>query len=298
MNAFAVVLLAHLLRSKIPTNQNTNSVNPVRAAYISCSCLIALGLILTWTTGDTHSALIIFPLMAAAGIYTLSPQIMWWHWMRNPPDLPTQLAPLLDRFDLYRRLDLAGKREFRRRTFLLREATHFHGQAIEEIPPDIKIMAAASAATVGFHREEFLVGDFENIVLYRHYFPTPDHEVLHCSELHEPDGAIIWTLNVFLRSCIEPRKYLHLGLYEYGRAVLLLEPELRAALGNSALDYQQVECISGFSETALKEYIGLEELDLTAISLVLYFTHAEEMKALQPKAFGSFQEELTPVQDN
>lgn len=293
-----MVLLTHLLRSKIPTNQNTNFVNPVRAAYLSFSCLIALGLILTWTTGETHSALIIFPMIAAAGVYTLAPQIMWWHWKRSPPDLPTELAPLLDRFDLYHRLDLAGKREFRRRTFLLREATHFHGQAIEEIPPDIKVMAAASAATVGFHRPEFLLGDFETIVLYRHYFPTPDHEVLHCSELHEPDGAIIWTLNVFLRSCIEPRKYLHLGLYEYGRAMLLLEPELRATLDKLALDYTQVEKLSGFGEAALKEYIGLEELDLTAISLVLFFTHTEEMKVLQPEAFAGFEKGLAPVRGN
>jgi len=272
-------------------------MNPVRAAYLSLGCLLALGLILTLTTGETYSALMIFPLMAAAGVYTLSPQIMWWYWMRNPPDLPVGLAPLLDRFDLYCRLDLSGKREFRRRTFLLKEATYFHGQAIEEIPTDIKVMAAASAATVGFHRPDFLLGKFENVVLYRHYFPTPDHEVLHSSELHEPDGAIIWTLNVFLRSCIEPRKYLHLGLYEYSRAMLLLEPELRDTLGHIALDYTRIEKISAFSEAALKEYIGLEELDLTAITLVLYFTHAEEMKALEPEAFAGFGEELTPVRD-
>ncbi|MEL7160644.1 MAG: hypothetical protein AAFN92_07785 [Bacteroidota bacterium] len=256
-------------------------MNPVRAIYLSCACLILLGLILSWATYQPYSALIIFPLLVAAGTYTLSPQIMWWHWKRNPPDLDVSLASLLERFDLYRRLDLAGKREFRRRTFLLREATSIEGKAIEEFPPDVKVMVAASAATVGFHREEFLLGDFEKVIFYRHFFPSPEHEVLHSSELYPADGAIIWTLNVFLRSCIEPQKYLHLGLYEYGRALLHLEPSLRSGLEETMLDYARVEKITGFSEEKLKEFIGLEELDLAAITLVLYHTHQERLEALE-----------------
>lgn len=213
----------------------------------------------------------------------MAPQLRWWYWKKHPPDLPIELAPLLERFDLYRRLGLEGKREFRRRTFLLQERFHFHGQAIEEIPPDIITMVAASAATVGFHREDFLLGDYETVVFYRHYFPTPAYDVLHCSELHPEDGAIIWTLNVFLRSCIEPKKYLHLGLYEYGRALLTLEPVLDNKLTELALDYAAVEHLTGFSEEKLKAFIGLPELNLTAITLVLFFTHRDEMEKLRPE---------------
>jgi hypothetical protein len=267
-------------------------LNPVRASYLACACLFILGLILTLTTQQTHSALIILPLVVAAGIYTLSPQIMWWHWQRNPPDLPTGLAPLLERFDLYRRLDLEGKREFRRRTFLLKEATNLQGQAIEDIPADIYIMVAASAATVGFHRPEFLLDGYENVIFYRHYFPSPVHEVLHCSELHTEDKAIIWTLNVFLRSCIEPRKFLQLGLYEYGRALLSLEPDLRTRIEKASLTYAQIEQLSGFSEEKLKEFIGLEELDMAGLTMVLYFSHREEMQTLTPDTFAVMESEM------
>ncbi|MTB51932.1 hypothetical protein [Lewinella sp. W8] len=265
-------------------------MDPVRAIFLGCGCLVALGAALTWQGDRVYSELFILPAIVAAGAYSLAPQLRWWHWKRNPPDLPTDLAPLLDRFDLYRRLDLAGKREFRRRTFLLREATHVHGQAIEEIPEDIRVMVAASAATVGFHREEFLMGDFETIIFYRHYFPSPQHDVLHCSELHYDDGAIIWTLNVFLRSCIEPQSFLHLGLYEYSRALMHLEPELRQKIGPVCLNYPAIEKLTGFSEKALLEFIGLDVLDLPAITMVLYHTHHELLKIHHPELFGQLEE--------
>ncbi|TXF89956.1 hypothetical protein FUA23_08340 [Neolewinella aurantiaca] len=257
-------------------------MDPVRAISISGLCLFSIGAILRYTTSSSaYDVLMIIPVIAIGAALALAPQLRWRYWLKHAPDLPVELAPLLERFDLYRRLDLEGKREFRRRTFLLKERFHFRGEAIEEIPADVEIMVAASAATAGFHREDFLLGDYETIVFYRHFFPTPEHEVLHCSELYPPDGAIIWTFAAFLRSCIEPKKYLHLGLYEFGRAMMNLEPELRAKLDAFALDYPSIAKLSGFTEVKLKEYIGLPELDLTAITLVLYFTHREEMAVLQ-----------------
>ncbi len=257
-------------------------MNPVKAIYLSCLCLLLLGLILAWTNDTVYSLLLLLPAIIAAGTYTLSPQIMWWWWQRNPPDLPTELAPLLQRFDLYRKLDLEGKREFRRRTFLIKEATHLHGQAIEDIPADIHIMVAASCATVTFHRGEFLLEHFDTIVFYRHVFPSPSHGALHSSELHEPDGAIIWTLNIFLRSVIEPQKYLHLGLYEFTRALFYYEPELRTEMEATALTYAEIERISQFKEPALKEFVGLDPLDLAAITNTLYYTHTAAFAQVAP----------------
>lgn len=269
-------------------------MDPVRAITLSGLCMAALGIILRYTTSSgAYDWLILLPIVLIGGALSLAPQLRWWYWKRHAPDLPVDLAPLLDRFDLYRRLNLEGKREFRRRTFLLRERFHFHGQAIEELPPDLLVMVAASAATMSFHREDFLLGDYETVVFYRHYFPSPQYDVLHCSELHEEDGAIIWTLNVFLRSCIEPKKYLHLGLYEFGRALLTLEPELNGKIKAVALDYPTIARVTGFTEAKLKEYIGLEELNLPAITLALFFTHQEELAALQPELLEQLQGWLT-----
>lgn len=256
-------------------------MDPVRAISLSGSCVFAIGAILRYTTRDSaYDLLMIIPVIAIGAALALGPQLRWRYWMKHAPDLPGEAAGLMDRFDLYRRLGLKGKREFRRRTFLLRERFHINGEAIETIPEDVQMMVAASAATVGFHRDDFLLGDYETVVFYRHYFPTPVHEVLHASELHPGDGAIIWTFSAFVRSCVEPRKFLHLGLYEYGRAMLNLEPELKAKLDGLAFDYARIQKISGFPEEKLKEFVGLPDLDLTAITLVLYFTHRDEMATL------------------
>ncbi|MCP9237423.1 zinc-dependent peptidase [Lewinella sp. JB7] len=267
-------------------------MDPVRATYLAALCLILLGAVLTWQTGDTYTWLMLLPAIAAAGVYTLSPQIRWWYWKRNPPDLPTDMAPILERFPLYRTLDLAGKRDFRRRAFLIREATEYTGMAIENIPPDVRLMVAASAATVTFYWEEFLIPGFENVVFYPHLFPTPEHDRLHSSELYPPDGVIIYTLNYFVRSVVEPDKYLHLGIYEYSRALFHTAPGVRTALLPHTLTYPEVEALTGFSESALREFIGLEELDLPAITLTIFHTHGPIFAQRFPEKAGGVAREL------
>ncbi|CAH1000936.1 hypothetical protein LEM8419_01959 [Neolewinella maritima] len=274
----------------IPSVRRTNAYNsppidPVRAIYLAAGCLLLLGLVLTWQTDTPYSWLLVLPAIAAAGAYTLAPQIRWRYWKTHPPDLPPALAPLLDRFPLYRALDLAGKREFRRRAFLIRENTEFTGMAIETIPADVRLMVAASAATVTFYREEFLIPGFENVLFYKHQFPTPVHERLHASELYPADGAIIYTLNYLIRSVVEPRKYLQLGLYEYSRALMHTDPAVRTTIAAQQLDYGEIYQLSDFSEEALKGFIGLDELDLAAITYTLFHTHAADFAERYPERF-------------
>jgi hypothetical protein len=261
-------------------------MDPVRAIYLSGSCVILIGIILTIQAGEPYSWLFILPAIAIAGAYSLSPQIRWWYWQRHAPDLPTGLAPLLERFALYGRLDLAGKREFRRRAFLIRENLEFTGMAIEQIPEDVRLMVSASAATVTFYRQDFLIPGFENVIFYKHLFPTPVHERLHSSELYPDDGVVIYTLNYLIRSVIESDKYLHLGIYEFTRALFYTEPGLRTLLEPHQLNYAEIKRLADFSESALQQFIGLEELDRTAITVTLFHTHRERFARLFPDRFG------------
>ena len=269
-------------------------MDPVRALYLAAGCLILLGLVLTWQVGEPSTWLLVLPAVVAAGTYALAPQIRWRYWKTHPPDLPTELAPLLERFPLYRALDLAGKREFRRRAFLLRENTEFTGLAIDSIPQDVRLMVSASAATVTFYREEFLVPGFENVVFYKHLFPTPVHERLHASELHPEDGLVIYTLNYLIRSVVEPQKYLQLGMYEYSRALMYTDPGVRTTLEARLLSYDEVEQLTDFSERALKDFIGLEELDLAAITYTIFHTHAAGFASRFPERFNSLRTAFAP----
>ncbi|WP_116108924.1 zinc-dependent peptidase [Lewinella sp. IMCC34191] len=260
-------------------------MDPVRAIYLATLCLMLLGAILTWQTGDVQSELLLLPALAAAGAYTLAPQLRWWYWKKHPPDLSTELAPLLERFPLYRALDLDGKRDFRRRTFLIREATEFTGMAIETIPADVRLMVAASAATVTYYREEFLVPGFENVIFYPHQFPTPEHDVLHASEMYAKDGVIIWTLKYLIRSVVEPDKYLQLGIYEYTRALFSTDAEARRRAQTHTLTLEEIYRLTDFSPEALRKFIGLEDLDVTALTLTVFHTHAPRFAGLYPDKF-------------
>ena len=166
--------------------------------------------------------------------------------------------------------------------------------AVDNIPADLQLMVAASAATVTYYRKEFLIPDFENVIFYKHLFPTPVHERLHSSELYAEDGAIIYTINYLLRSVVEPDKYLQLGIYEYTRALLYTEPTLRDRLLPHTLDYPDLQRITNFSEQALKEFIGLEELDQEALTVTVYYTHPESFAAKFPQAFAGVDEVFRP----
>ena len=270
-------------------------MDPLRAIYLAAACLFLLGIVLTIQAEEPYTWLLLLPAILAAGAYAVAPQLRWAYWQRHAPDLPTELAPLLDRFDLYRSLDLEGKREFRRRTFLIRENTEFTGMAIEKIPADVRLMVAASAATVTFFREQYLIPGFENVIFYKHLFPTPTHDRLHSSELYPPDGVVIYTLNYLIRSVVEPQKYLHLGLYEYGRALMHTDPEVRAALAPHQLSPEEVHALSDFSEEALRQFIGLEELDWPAITLTLYHTHATGFAERYPTRYAALAATFSPA---
>ncbi|PPK87102.1 hypothetical protein CLV84_0036 [Neolewinella xylanilytica] len=261
-------------------------MDPVRSIYLTALCLILLGVILTWQTGNVQSELLLLPALAAAGAYTLAPQLRWWYWKRHPPDLSTELAPLLERFPLYRALDLEGKRDFRRRAFLIREATEYTGMAIESIPSDVRLMAAASAATVTYYREAFLIPGFENVIFYPHQFPTPEHDVLHASEMYAQDGVIIWTLNYFIRSVVEPDKYLQLGFYEYTRALFFTDPEARQRAAAHALTFEEIHRLTAFSREALQGFVGLDDLDLDALTLTVFHSHAPAFSRQYPDRFA------------
>jgi hypothetical protein len=257
-------------------------MDPVRAIYLAALCLFVLGLVLSWQADEVYSWLLILPAVMAAGAYTLSPQLRWWHWKRHPPDLSTDLAPIMDRFALYRALDLEGKRDFRRRAFLIRENIEFTGMAIDKIPPDVRLMVAASMATVTFYRDDFLIPGFQNVIFYKHLFPTPTHERLHSSEMYAADGVVIYTIKYLIRSVIESDKYLHLGIYEYTRALLSTKPELRPRLEAHRLSYDELYRLTDFSEQALKDFIGLEELDQIALTVTVFYTHAPHFARLYP----------------
>lgn len=267
-------------------------MSPMKYFLIPLGALGVIAFLIALQFGTDYAWLVVIPLVLIGAVFSLKPQINWWYWTKvSPPDLSTNFAPVLERFALYRSLDLEGKREFRRRVFLLRESTQFIGQGVEKVPEGLEVMFAASAATVSFYRKDFAFPELDTAVFYPHLFPSPQHEQLHASEFYAPDGTFILTVNYFVRSVMEPQQYLQLGIYEFAKAYQLVYPGRRLP----KLEWESIEKISKFTREKLEEFIGLTDLDVSAIGLTLYFTHPASFERLYPEEFTAFAAAVRPA---
>ncbi len=245
--------------------------------------LLGLGLYLTIEVDENWSFMMIVALVILVAGFILAPQINWWWWQRFPPDLPSEMAQLLEqRLPFYRQLSAEEQQEFRRRVFLFNHGHNFMPQVLEKMPLDGQVMIASAPVAMTFNKEQFLFPKFENIIVYPHPFPSPQYETtFHASEIYEPDGVVMFCLEHILRGFVDPRQFLNPAWYEYARVYAHTYPE--ADLGDwDNAGWEQLESVSGFSHEALKRWIGLPELDLQAMGIAFFFLFPKRFEEVLP----------------
>lgn len=248
--------------------------------------LLGLGAYLTIQVDTSWSFLMIIGLTILVSGFVLAPQINWWWWQRFPPDLPAELAKLLDdRLIFYRKLSDTEQREFRRRAFMFNQGNNFMAKVMEKIPIDIQLMIASPAVSLTFRKEEFLFPNFENIVVYPHPFPSPQYQdKFHSSEIYEPDGVVMFCLEHVLKGFVDPRKYLNPAWYEYARIFKITYPS--NDYGDwSAVEWKELETVSGFSHEALRRWVGLPDLDMEAMGIAFYFVFPTKFEQELPMLY-------------
>ena len=114
--------------------------------------LVIYLLYITWEYDTAYSTYLIGPVIILAIIWTLSPQINWWWYLRYPPKLDPPLLQILQRnCEYYQDLSLENKAKFRNRTALFMEGNDFMTQAMDDsVPEDLKGMIAADAVRLTF----------------------------------------------------------------------------------------------------------------------------------------------------
>lgn len=252
--------------------------------------LLGLGLYLTIEVSEDWAPLMIAGLVILVSGFILAPQINWWWWQRFPPDLPKEMAQLLERSSkYYQQLSTADKQEFRRRIFLFNHGHSYMPQVLEKMPLDAQVMIASAPVAMTFQKEEFLFSDFENIVVYPHPFPSPQYETMfHASEIYEPDGVVMFCLEHVLRGFVDPQQYLNPAWYEYARVYAITYPQEN--LGNwASVKWEELERISGFSFEAIERWIGLPDLDKQAMGIAFYFLFPERFKQSLPELHQQLQ---------
>ncbi len=231
------------------------------------------------------------PFLALAIIFILAPQINWWWWKRNTPDLPEGLADLLEKqCPFYQKLTTNEKADFRGRVFMSMHGYDFLGKAFpkDAVPVDLKAIIAANAVTVSWPRKEFLFRKFEKIVVYPQAFPTPRFQSLHGSEMQAEEGLVIFSGELLIKSFLQPLLYFNVGLYEFARAAMKSWPDEPWPEFAEAdwLGFQQV---MPFSKGLVEAQIGLPGVDLTAVAAHHFFQNREGMRAVFPQQTADFE---------
>ena len=163
-----------------------------------------------------------------AVVYFLAPQINWWWYQTHPPKLPEPLVRMLmARMPFFQKLPPPEKTKFVTRVAMYLEANDFQAKGPETLPEDVKAVIAASVVQLTFGMEDYLLNKFEHLIVYPHPFPSPQYEQWHACEHYEPDGAILFSAEQLMAGFAAPRKFFHVGLYEYARVLQVCHPEMK-----------------------------------------------------------------------
>lgn len=265
-------------------------MNPLRHFYIPLLMLLGVALLLTSQNSVQYGWLPIPIMVAMAVVYMFGSQIKWWYWSKYPPEMDARYAPLLERFPYYMSLDKNRKRELRKKAFLFRANTVYKAMAIPRVPEDVQVFLSISAACVFLEVEEPPYDRAGVVVCYPHPFPSPQIKELHRSEFYARDGVLIFSIPDLIQSVVESQHFMHLGLYEYAR-VFLAE---HGRLDFPSLTWEGVEKLSAFKKEPAEKWHGTPTLDITALTLVLYFSHNRVFKAAYPDLFAELKAELAP----
>lgn len=229
--------------------------------------------------------------------YVFAPQIDWWSFKRNPPELPGFLGNLLlTHFPFYQNLSAANKTRFRQRVAMYLEARGFFAQRggeEGEVPLDMKTMIAANVVMLTFGREDFILKKFERIFIYLQAFPTPDHQYLHASEINEEDECLIFSAEHLTLSFRQPHKYYNIIVHEYAKAFQLTYPNF----DYPALDQSIWE---KWEKEKIVKYMGMPEdkINPLGVSVNLFFEAPKMFKEMMPDGFEKYQTvfNLNPLQ--
>lgn len=248
-------------------------------------------LYLAWDVRSSYAMYMVPCVIGIAVVYMMSPQIDWWWHQRRPPELPAMLRHLINtQLPFYQELDVEEKTRFRNRMVWYMEATEFMPQGMESVPLDIKGVIAATVVQMTFGLEDYRLSKFEHIIVYPHPFPSPQFpDKWHASEIYEEDGVIMFSAEQLMPAFLQPQRYFSIGLYEYARVFRRCYPGVSFPVFDEN-SWPALEQVSGFQKSLIEKWVGLPNLDVTAVAVVFFFVFPEKFRAILPEAYEKLAE--------
>lgn len=264
---------------------------PSRIALVFFVLICIVFIYLTWEIDEKYALYIIPGVVGIVVTYILSPQIDWWYYNRNTPELSEQFRKILiSKSPIYDNLLTNIKTLYRKRIYLFMIGNDFTGMAgfEENIPEDIKFCLSSHATLFTLIKDTFLFPKFEKIIVYQQRFPSPQYPTqFHSSELFEEDGCLLFDATIILKSTFEPNNYFNPVLYEYYK-VFKISNQFDIYPTVNEEDMKLGEQISGFSKAQIEHTIGLQNLDNEAILATYYFVFPERFRTLHPQLFEDY----------
>lgn len=251
-------------------------------------------LYLTWEVDRSYSIWIVPPVILSALIYVFAPQINWWWYQTRPLPIDPMVKTLLGKhLPFYAKLSEEEKKRFNHRVELFQMANEFMPQGMETVPKDVRGLISANAVWLTFGRKDFIFPKFENIIIYPHKFPSPQFpETFHASEIYEPDGVMIFSLEQFMPSFLNLSQYYPIVLHEFTKVFIMSYPN-EGYPNFKESSWEQLSKISGLSKEKIETFIGLE-VDFLPVAIVHFFTYPELFKQFFPKEAVELQKIFYP----
>ncbi len=243
-------------------------------------------------TNDGDNALWMVPFLAGlAATYVMSPHIEWMFAKRFPPRLPEKFISSLDNNNMmYSKLSAQEKQEFNKRVSLIVLAKDFDSRPEHSIPFDVSHGLASVIATMTFYMKDFLIKEYEKIIVYKTSFPSPMYlRHVHACEANHEDKVVLIATDKFMLGLNRPTQYFNTGYYVYA---LIFQNLLNYNADQNDLEYRIGELcqVLGFNKEALKKYIGLPEVDVFALASTVFFMRPETMRNEIPELYHQIRE--------
>ncbi|MFN0212956.1 MAG: zinc-dependent peptidase [Saprospiraceae bacterium] len=246
----------------------------------------ALFLALAWAVDEKYSIYFVPFLVVSALIFILSPQINWWWYSRNPPELSIELRAFLERSCMfYRRLSALEQRRFRGRVAMFNMGTDWEALAFPEdsLPPDVQVAISAQAVALTFRREVFLFDQFEKVLVFPRPFPTPEHPYEHASEMHPTDGCLLFSAEQVMLGFVKPSEWYNLAMHEYAKAFVLKYPEEAWPDFSDEEVWGKLEAISRMPRARVESVIGLAGVDALPVAIHHFFAFPDRFSTILPE---------------
>ena len=277
-------------------SDNSLIINMFANRLLAPFVLLALvALYLTWEVDRYYSIWIVPPVIIAALIYVFSPQINWWWYQTRPMPADPLVRMLLGKhLPFYENLRPEEKNRFDHRVELFQMANEFLPEGMEAVPKDIKGLIASQAVWLTFGRKEFIFPKFEKIVVYPHKFPSPQFpETFHASEIFEPDGVLLFSLEQFMPSFLNLYQYYPIALHEFSKVFILSNPtEIYPEVTENF--WNLLPKINGLTREKIETFIGLPNLEPLPIAIVHFFVYPEKFVEIFPREGAAFQKIFYP----